>query len=51
MHGVHGELYPIRPMTQWPDDGRESRLVYIIRGLDVELVRGAVLEALGQSPA
>ncbi|QVQ29457.1 CobW family GTP-binding protein [Achromobacter deleyi] len=50
VHGVHGELYPIRSLTQWPDDGRESRLVYIIRGLDVELVRGAVLEALGQSP-
>ncbi|MNT19481.1 hypothetical protein D3C72_1547410 [compost metagenome] len=50
VHGVHGELYPLRPLVQWPDDGRVSRLVYIVRGVDAELVRGAVLEALGQSP-
>lgn len=50
VHAVHGELYPIRPLARWPDGDRESRLVYILRGLDVELVRGAVLEALEQPP-
>ncbi|MFD4837845.1 CobW family GTP-binding protein [Achromobacter sp. NPDC058515] len=51
VHGVHGELYPIRPLAQWPGEDRASRLVYIVRGVDAELVRGAVLEALGQPPA
>lgn len=51
VHGVHGELYPVRALAQWPGDDRTSRLVYIVRGLDVELVRGAVLEALGQLPS
>lgn len=51
VHGVHGELYPIRPLTQWPGDDRASRLVYIVRGEDVAVVRAAVCEALGQLPA
>ena len=50
VHGVHGELYPVRPLGQWPDGNRESRLVYIVRGVDAEQVRGAVLDALGLSP-
>jgi G3E family GTPase len=51
VHGVHGELYPIRQLDRWPDEDRASRLVYILRGLDREEVRGAVCEALGQRPA
>lgn len=51
VHGVHGELYPIRPLTHWPDDERESRLVYIVRGVDAALAHAAVLEALGQAAA
>jgi len=49
VHGVHGELYPLRGLTQWPDDDRSSRLVYIVRGLDTDEVQAAVCEALGQS--
>lgn len=51
VHGVHGELYPLRPLSQWPSDDRASRLVYILRGLDAESVRAEVLRALGQLPA
>lgn len=51
VHGVHGELYPLRPLLQWPSDDRASRLVYILRGLDAESVRAEVLRALGQLPA
>ncbi|MDR6602508.1 G3E family GTPase [Achromobacter deleyi] len=50
VHGVHGELYPLRPLSQWPSDDRASRLVYILRGLDAESVRAEVLRALGQLP-
>jgi len=48
VHGVHGELYPIRQLAQWPDDDRASRLVYILRGQDGGELRSAVGEALGQ---
>lgn len=51
VHGVHGELYPLRALAQWPTDDRASHLVYIVRGLDVAEVRAAVAEALLQSPA
>lgn len=51
VHGVHGELYPIRPLPQWPDDERLSRLVYIVRGVDVAQVRAEVCAALGQFPS
>ena len=51
VHGVHGELYPLRTLAQWPSDERASQLVYIVRGLDVAEVRAAVIEALGQAPA
>lgn len=51
VHGVHGELYPLRGLTQWPGDDRSSQLVYIVRGLDVAEVHAAVCEALGQSQA
>jgi G3E family GTPase len=48
VHGVHGELYPINQLEQWPDEGRASRLVCILRGLDVIEVRAALGVALGQ---
>ncbi|CAB3671579.1 CobW family GTP-binding protein [Achromobacter pestifer] len=51
VHGVHGELYPLRLLSQWPSDDRASHLVYIVRGLDAGVVRAAVCEALGQMPA
>ncbi|QKH34081.1 GTP-binding protein [Achromobacter pestifer] len=48
VHGVHGELYPVTPLDQWPDGDRVSQLVCILRGLDVAEVRAAVGAALGQ---
>ncbi|SEI94963.1 GTP-binding protein [Achromobacter sp. NFACC18-2] len=50
VHGVHGELYPLRPLSEWPDDERASRLVFIVRGLPAPEVAAAVRSALGQSP-
>lgn len=51
VHGVHGELYPIRLLAGWPDRDHRSRLVCILRGLDGDEVRRALCEALGQPPA
>ncbi|MBC9907839.1 CobW family GTP-binding protein [Achromobacter xylosoxidans] len=48
VHGVHGELYPINQLERWPDEGRVSRLVCILRGLEAGEVRAALSVALGQ---
>jgi len=48
VHGVHGELYPVNQLDQWPDGGRESRLVCILRGPEVAEVCAALGVALGQ---
>lgn len=51
VHGVHGELYPLQPLSGWPDGVRASRLVFIVRGLGVPEVAAAVRQALGQPAA
>ncbi|AOB32001.1 hypothetical protein AKI39_16750 [Bordetella sp. H567] len=34
VHGVHDKLYPIVPLSEWPDVEDDPRLVFIARGLD-----------------
>ena len=51
VHGVHGELYPLRTLPQWPSDERASRLVCILRGPDAAEVQACLRRALGQLPA
>ena len=51
VHGVHGELYPLRTLPQWPSDERASRLVCILRGPDAAEVQAYLRRALGQLPA
>ncbi|WP_167383649.1 CobW family GTP-binding protein [Bordetella genomosp. 12] len=48
VHGVHRQLYPLEQLPHWPGDGRASRLVFILRGLDPEAVGADVRRALGQ---
>lgn len=48
VHGVHGELYPVRQLDQWPDADRQSRLVCILRGPGAAEVHASVCAALGQ---
>ncbi len=49
VHGVHGELYPVNQLDQWPDGEQVSRLICILRGPEVAEVRAALGAALGQS--
>lgn len=48
VHGVHRDLYSPEPLAAWPDGERQSRLVFIVRGLDPAAVAGAVRRALRQ---
>lgn len=34
IHGVHHVLFPVSWLERWPDEGRDSRLVFITQGLD-----------------
>ncbi|ARP82601.1 hypothetical protein CAL12_18455 [Bordetella genomosp. 8] len=40
VHGVHDQLYPIVPLSGWPEGREDARLVFIARGL-----AGAALDA------
>ncbi|AHV94608.1 CobW family GTP-binding protein [Bordetella holmesii] len=51
VHGVHRQLYPLEPLAQWPDECRNSRLVFIVRGLDPDEVADFASQALGQRQA
>ncbi len=51
VHGVHGELYPLQALRAWPDASRDSRLVFIVRGVAPKEVAAAVRGALGQPAA
>ncbi|MBO9353614.1 GTP-binding protein [Bordetella petrii] len=48
VHGVHRDLYPPEPLAAWPDGERQSRLVFILRGLDPAIVADAARRALRQ---
>ncbi|OZI44404.1 cobalamin biosynthesis protein CobW [Bordetella genomosp. 5] len=50
VHGVHRQLYPLEALPQWPGDGRDSRLVFILRGLRGDAVQEQVRRALHQPP-
>ncbi len=39
VHGVQHLVHPPVHMATWPDDGRQSRLVFIVDGLDPDLLR------------
>lgn len=50
VHGVHRDLYPPEPLPDWPGDDRQSRLVFIVRGLDPPALRISIHQALHQPP-
>lgn len=49
VHIVQHVLYPVQTLAQWPDADRRTRLVFIVRDLDPELVRATIDHALGQA--
>ena len=34
IHGVHGQLYPLQTLGDWPEGKAQSRLVFIVRSAD-----------------
>ena len=34
IHGVHGQLYPLQTLGEWPEGKAQSRLVFIVKSQD-----------------
>lgn len=49
LHIVQHVLYPVQTLPQWPDEDRRTRLVFIVRDLDPQIVRSVIDESLKQS--
>lgn len=39
VHGVQGNLYPLSELSQWPDDNKCSKLVFIVRETVLEQIK------------
>jgi G3E family GTPase len=50
LHGVQHLVHPPVHMSAWPDDNRSSRLVFIVDGLDRNLIERSLAAFLGTAP-
>jgi len=48
IHIVQHVLYPVQSLPRWPDADRRTRLVFIVRDLDPQLVRRTIADSLAQ---
>ncbi|QFI53664.1 GTP-binding protein [Aeromonas simiae] len=46
IHGVHGQLYPLQTLGDWPEGRAQSRLVFIVRGSDRAAIESLFLQTL-----
>lgn len=49
IHIVQHVLYPVQSLAQWPDEDRRTRLVFIVRDLDPQVVRDLIDDGLKHS--
>jgi G3E family GTPase len=47
-HGVQHVMHEPRRLPAWPDDDRETRMVFILRDLDPAFVQGLWTAAIGE---
>lgn len=46
IHGVHGQLYPLQTLLDWPEGRAQSRLVFIVRRADKAAIEALFLATL-----
>jgi G3E family GTPase len=46
IHGVHGQLYPLTTLGDWPEGKAQSRLVFIVRAQVREQLEALFIETL-----
>jgi len=49
VHGVHRQLYPLATLPAWPDDERQTRLVFVARGADKAALEAQARERLREA--
>ncbi len=48
IHGVHGQLYPLTTLGDWPEGKAQSRLVFIVRAAAKEPIEALFREVLAR---
>ena len=48
LHGVQQMVYPPMHLDRWPDDDRQSRLVFIVHGLEPSVIESSLRAYLAQ---
>ena len=51
IHGVHGQLYPLTTLGDWPEGKAQTRLVFIVRAAAKEPIEALFREVLAQPEA
>ena len=51
IHGIHHVFHPPVTLREWPPGPRQSRLVLIVKGLDLAMLRSGFLDAVGANAA
>lgn len=46
IHGVHGQLYPLQALGEWPEGKAQSRLVFIVKSQDKAGIERLFMETL-----
>jgi G3E family GTPase len=46
IHGVHGQLYPLQALGDWPEGKAQSRLVFIVKSQDKAGIERLFLDTL-----
>ena len=46
IHGVHGQLYPLQALGEWPEGKAQSRLVFIVKSQDKAGIERLFLDTL-----
>ncbi|MDB5522978.1 MAG: GTP-binding protein [Rhizobium sp.] len=47
---VRNHIHPPRHLSDWPDDSRASRIVFIVRNIEVRALKLSLLDFLGHAP-
>ena len=49
IHGVQHVMFPVTWLEGWPDDSRESKLVFITQGLDRRVIQDRIAGKFGRA--
>jgi G3E family GTPase len=47
IHGVQHKIFPVTTLAGWPDEKRQSKLVFIVRDLDPEFISNTLAQFIG----